>query len=393
MSTDNSWLLPEGIEEVLPPRALQLDGLCRRLIDLYISWGYQLVVPPLIEYLESLLTGTGEDLDLQTFKITDQLTGRMMGVRADTTPQMARIDVHNLKRDVPTRLCYMGTVLHTRPSGHGGTRAPLQTGAELYGNDAQESDAEILALMLKTLQTAGVKNIHVDLGHVGIYRGITKRLQLLPEREPVLFDILQKKAVPELRRVIADWSLPVKQADMLHALIELNGDSPVLDEARTLLREAGDEVLRCIDELERIASLTRRHSKDAPLFFDLAELRGYHYYTGMAFAGYVPGMGQGIAFGGRYDDIGKAFGRARPATGFSTDVILLFAMGQTEEAGRKGVYAPCSEVPGLVETIERLRAEGEIVINTLPGQAGTAQDMGCDRELTLEGGQWKVKKI
>ena len=393
MNTDNPWLLPEGIEEVLPPRALQLDGLCRRLIDLYTSWGYQLVLPPLIEYLESLLTGTGEDLDLQTFKITDQLTGRMMGVRADTTPQMARIDVHNLKREVPTRLCYMGTVLHTRPSTHGGTRAPLQTGAELYGNDAQESDAEILALMLKTLQSAGVKNIHVDLGHVGIYRGITKCLQLSPGRESILFDILQKKAVPELQRVIADWSLPVKQADMLRALIELNGDSQVLDEARTLLREAGDEVLHCIDELDRIVLLTRRQIKDAPLFFDLAELRGYHYYTGMAFAGYVPGMGQGIAFGGRYDDIGKAFGRARPATGFSTDVMLLFAMGQAEETACKGVYAPCSEVPGLVETIERLRAEGEIVINALPGQKGAAQEMDCDRELVLEGGQWKVKKI
>lgn len=393
MSTNNRWLLPEGIEEVLPPQALQLDALCRRLIDLYTSWGYQLVLPPLIEYLESLLTGTGEDLDLQTFKITDQLTGRMMGVRADTTPQMARIDVHNLKRDVPTRLCYMGTVLHTRPSTHGGTRAPLQTGAELYGNDAQECDAEILALMLKTLQSAGVKNIHVDLGHVGIYRGITRCLQLSPGRESVLFDILQKKAVPELQSVIADWSLPVKQADMLRALIELNGDSMVLDEARALLRDAGDEVLRCIDELERIVLLTRRQIKDAPLFFDLAELRGYHYYTGMAFTGYVPAMGQGIAFGGRYDDIGKAFGRAQPATGFSTDVMLLFAMGQAQEAARKGVYAPCSELPGLVDTTERLRAAGEIVINALPGQNGAAQDMDCDRELVLEGGQWKVKKI
>lgn len=393
MNTDNRWLLPEGIEEVLPPQALQLDAMCRRLIDLYTSWGYQLVLPPLIEYLESLLTGTGEDLDLQTFKITDQLTGRMMGIRADTTPQMARIDVHNLKRDYPTRLCYMGTVLHTRPSTHGGTRAPLQTGAELYGNEARESDAEILALMLKTLHSAGINNIHVDLGHVGIYRCIREQLQLSREREPLLFDILQKKAVPELQQVIADWKMPVKQADMLRALIELNGDASVLEQARTLLRDGGDEVLRCIDELERIAHLTRRQVRDAPLFFDLAELRGYRYYTGMAFASYVPGLGQGVAFGGRYDDIGKAFGRARPATGFSTDVMLLFNLAEAVDSGRKGIYAPCSEVPSLMETIDRLRAEGEIVICALPGQNGGAREMACDRELVIEGGQWKVKKV
>lgn len=393
MNTDNRWLLPEGIEEVLPPRATLLDGLCRRLIDLYASWGYELVTPPLIEYLESLLTGTGEDLDLQTFKITDQLTGRMMGIRADTTPQVARIDVHNLKGDLPTRLCYMGTVLHTRPSSHGGTRAPLQTGAELYGNDSNESDAEILALMLKTLQTAGIKNVHVDMGHVGIYRCITEQLDLDRDRGTKLFEILQKKAMPELEQVIDDWSLPVKYADLLSALIELNGDHEILERARILLQAAGDEVRRCIDELERIASLTRRYVKDAPLFFDLAELRGYHYYTGMAFASYVAGMGQGIAFGGRYDDIGRAFGRARPATGFSTDVMLLFNMADAAESPRQGVFAPCSEVPGLVEMMERLRSEGEIVISALPGQTGTARDMGCDRELVLEGGQWKVKKI
>ena len=393
MNTDYRWLLPEGIEEVLPPRALQLDGLCRRLIDLYTSWGYQLVLPPLIEYLESLLTGTGEDLDLQTFKITDQLTGRMMGIRADTTPQMARIDVHNLKRDVPTRLCYMGTVLHTRPSAHGGTRAPLQTGAELYGNDAQESDAEVLALMLRTLQAAGINNVHVDLGHVGIYRGITRKLQLSREREAILFDILQRKAAPELRHAVDDWKLPARQADMLHALVELNGDAGVLDQARGLLRDAGAEVLRCIDELERITQLTLRQVKDAPLFFDLAELRGYHYYTGMAFASYVPGLGQGVAFGGRYDEIGSAFGRARPATGFSTDVMLLFNMGQAQESVSRGIFAPCSELPGLTETVERLRAAGEIVISALPGQAGAAREMDCDRELVLEGGQWKVRKI
>lgn len=393
MNNRERWLLPEGIEELLPPDAGRVDALCRRTLDLFRSWGYEIVMPPLVEYLESLLTGTGEDLDLQTFKVTDQLNGRLMGIRADTTPQVARIDAHRLRSDLPVRLCYAGFVLHTRPGGPGGTRAPLQLGAELYGHEGRESEAEILALMLKTLQGAGVAGVHVDLGHVGIYRGLVDRLQLTAEQEKVLFASLQKKSAGELREEVESWSLPARDADMLFSLINLNGGREVLDEARRALAHAGPAVLACIDDLARTAELTDRQFRRAPLYFDLAELRGYRYYTGLTFAAYVPGRGQGIAFGGRYDGIGAAFGRPRPAVGFSTDMLLIYSLLDRAEAPPSAVFAPWSDVPGLQEAIDALRAEGNIVICQLPGQQGSAADMNCDRELVLERGRWITRKI
>ncbi|NKB39178.1 MAG: ATP phosphoribosyltransferase regulatory subunit [Gammaproteobacteria bacterium] len=393
MSKINRWLLPEGIEEVHPPQAADVERLCREILDLFESWGYQLVMPPLIEYLDSLLTGTGEDLDLQTFKITDQLSGRTMGIRADMTPQVARIDAHVLKSEFPTRLCYRGTVIHTRPSGHGGTRAPLQLGAELHGHAGVQSDAEILCLMLKTLKKARILNIHVDLGHVGIYRGLTAGLGLDGEQESLLFNALQRKDCSELEEMFGKWSLPTQSTDMLLSLIELNGDNEVLGKARNALANAGEDVLKCLDELEKISSLAKAQLKDAPLYFDLAELRGYNYYTGFTFTAYVPSQGQGIAFGGRYDDVGKAFGRARPATGFSTDVKNLYSLVAQQATIKSGIYAPYSDVPGLHEIIESLREQGEIVINALPGQKGIAEDMGCDRQLEIKDGQWSVVKI
>lgn len=387
------WLLPEGVDEVLPPRAMRLDRLCRQLIDLFSSWGYELVIPPMVEYLDSLLIGTGEDLDLQTFKLTDQLTGRMMGIRADTTPQVARIDAHNLKRDIPTRLCYVGPVLHTRPAAHGGTRSPLQIGAELYGHGGVESDAEILALMLKSLQNCNLQNIHVDLSHVGIYRGLVRALDIGREQEEILFNALQRKSTAELSAVVNEWSIERRYADMLVALLELNGDINILDEARRCLAAAGNEVIACIDQLQRIAELTLIQSRQAPLYFDLAELHGYHYHTGMMFSAYVPGQGQEIARGGRYDDVGRAFGRSRPAAGFSTDIKALFNLAALSDACPKGIFAPSSDVPGLQQMIDSLREEGNIVICELPGQQGAAADMGCDRQLVIEGGSWKVKKL
>ncbi|MBT7952481.1 MAG: ATP phosphoribosyltransferase regulatory subunit [Gammaproteobacteria bacterium] len=393
MTKKNRWLLPEGIEEILPPHAAQVESLCRSILDLFNVWGYELVMPPLIEYLDSLLTGTGEDLDLQTFKITDQLSGRSMGLRADMTPQVARIDAHILKSEFPTRLCYLGTVVHTRPGGHGGTRAPLQVGAELHGHAGVESDAEILCLMLKTLQLTGLNNIHVDLGHVGIYRGLVKDLNLSAEQESMLFDALQRKAKAELKEMLAEWSLSSDIAEMILSLNDLNGDISVLDEARHCLAAAGEEVLACIDELEKIAVLAIRQIKDAPLYFDLAELRGYHYYTGFTFAAYLPGQGQGIAFGGRYDDVGAAFGRARPATGFSTDVKTIFSLSKQPEKTSSAIFASYSEVPGLSEAVQRLREQGEIVIFELPGQTGTAKEMNCDRQLQLKEGKWQVVSL
>lgn len=391
--TDNRWLLPEGIEEILPPKAEELEQLNRRVLDLFSRWGYELVMPPLIEYLDSLLTGTGEDLGLQTFKLTDQLTGRTMGVRADMTPQVARIDAHILKSEFPTRLCYLGTVLHTRPGDHGGTRAPLQVGAELHGHSGLQSDAEILCLMLETLRLADVHHIHVDLGHVGIYRGLLRQLELDRHQQELLFDVLQRKSRAEMQQMCNEWSLPSSIAGMLLELVDLNGDASILKKSREKLAAAGTDVLTCIDELEEISRLVERQFRGAPLYYDLAELRGYHYYTGFTFAAYVPGEGQGIAFGGRYDDVGQAFGRARPATGFSTDLKTVFGLSSRTPARRSAIFAPSSDLPGLYDRIRSLREEGEVVICELPGQSGQPRDMGCDRQLVIRDGLWQVEAL
>ncbi len=393
MKSNKNWLLPEGIEEILPPRAAQIDQLCRQIIDCYYSWGYELVMPPMIEFLDSLLTGTGKDLDLQTFKLTDQLSGRMMGIRADTTPQVARIDAHILKRSVPVRLCYMGTVLHTRPESSGGSRSPYQIGVELYGHKGIESDAEVLCLMLETLKITGIEKIHIDLGHVGIYRGLMRQAGLELQEENQLFDVLQRKALSELNQLIKKWSLPKKIAGMLQFLIDANGDESVLSQAEQRFASANQEVKQALKELSDIVKLVQQRVPSAPLYYDLGELRGYHYHTGLIFTAYVPGNGQGIAFGGRYDDIGRAFGRARPATGFSTDVKLLLGLSPSTKKAPNYIFAPSRRDPKLLKAIERLRAKGEVVISELPKQKGKAKDMGCKRQLVLNDGKWKVVKL
>ncbi len=387
------WLLPEGIEEVLPPQAEVLEQKRRALLDLYASWGYELVIPPFIEYLESLLTGTGDDLDLQTFKLTDQLNGRMMGVRADMTPQVARIDAHLLRRDTPTRLCYMGTVLHTRPEGFAASRAPLQIGLELYGHAGIESDVEVFELMVRTLNQLGIQDVYFDLGHVGIYRALVSQAGLNADQESQLFDALQRKARPEIKQMLADWKLDATLAAMFVQLTELNGNESVLDKARSTLAKANKSVLAAIDELAQIAAAIKQRLPDIALHYDLAELRGYHYHTGVVFAGFVPGKGQAIAQGGRYDGIGKVFGNARPATGFSTDLKTLLALNPPSVVQSKGVFAPYGNESDLLEAIEKLRTSGERVVIALPQQQGDAAAMQCDRQLVRQGKDWIVKKI
>ncbi len=385
---NDRWLLPEGIEEILPPRAEQLDATLRRLLDLFKSWGYELVMPPFIEYLESLLTGTGNDLDLQTFKLTDQLTGRLMGLRADMTPQVARIDAHCLKREAPTRLCYMGTVLKTVPSTHGGNRSPMQVGVELYGHAGVESDVEVLQLMVKTLQSAGIEHVYLDLGHVGIFRGLAQSANLDSQCEARLFDALQRKAKPEIATLLAERALPESQHNMLSCLADLHGDETVLDKAASTLARADASVLAALDNLRRIADGIC-DLQGVSVHFDLAELRGYHYHTGAVFAAFVPGQGQAIAQGGRYDDIGKVFGRARPATGFSTDLKNVLSLVAAKIPEVRGIFAPCDNDPALAQCIDALREAGERVIQALPGQQGGAVEMGCDRELVLYEGSWQ----
>jgi ATP phosphoribosyltransferase regulatory subunit len=389
----NRWLLPEGIEEALPEQARQLENLRRRLLDLFESWGYDLVMPPFIEYLESLLTGTGNDLDLQTFKLTDQLTGRMMGVRADMTPQVARIDAHHLKTTAPTRLCYNGTVLHTRPGGFAGSRSLLQVGAELFGHGGIESDVEVLHLMVETLRQAGVAEIYLDLGHVGVYRGLVAQAKLDADQEAILFDALQRKAKPEIADILNDWSLDKAVAGMVIALTELNGNESVLTEARAVLKHANRSVHDALDNLQQIASLLQQRLPDLKLHYDLAELRGYHYHTGAVFAAYVPGRGQAIAQGGRYDGIGRAFGLSRPATGFSTDLRTLALLTQQKIEGKPGILAPAEGDASLHTTIEKLRVAGERVIIELPGQQGDAKALGCDRQLVKNKKGWEVKSL
>ncbi|MCG6900071.1 MAG: ATP phosphoribosyltransferase regulatory subunit [Gammaproteobacteria bacterium] len=394
MSTKDQWLLPEGIDQLLPPEAWRLECARRELLDLFSCWGYDLIIPPLIEYLESLLTGTGNDLDLQTFKVTDQLTGRMMGLRADMTPQAARIDAHPLQRSEPTRLCYLGTVLHTRNDGFGGSRSPLQVGAELFGHAGVESDVEIITLLLESLQLLLIPDIHIDLGHVGIFRGLARDAGLSAQQENELFEALQRKAVPEIEEMLKLFVGDAGQRQRLAALADLNGDRSVLQRAREQLAGASEPVLAALDNLGAIAALIEQRAGKETLYFDLAELRGYRYQTGMVFAVFVPGCGQEIARGGRYDAIGKVFGRSRPATGFSTDLRELMQLSKRSFVHNRGaIFAPAGEDEDLTSAVTALRQSGERVVRALPGQAGAAVEMGCDRLLVNQQGQWVVKPV
>ncbi|MCC7411252.1 MAG: ATP phosphoribosyltransferase regulatory subunit [Gammaproteobacteria bacterium] len=393
MSLTNRWLLPEGIDENLPPEAERIERLRRRLLDLLASWGYELVMPPLIEYLESLLTGLGTDLDLQTFKLTDQLSGRMMGVRADMTPQVARIDAHRLGRDVPTRLCYLGTVLHTRAGSVDSSRNPLQLGAELYGHGGIESDVEVLCLLLAVLHEVGAPPVCVNASHIGVFRGLVERAGLDAERRTDLFDMLQRKAVPELREQLLRWQVEPQVRAMIEALPDLNGGTEVLERARGLLAGAGAGVASGIEEIALLAGRTAARRPDATFHFDLAEMRGFNYHTGIMFEAFVPGWGRAVAWGGRYDDVGRVFGRARPATGFSTDLKLLARFASDERRARSAVFAPPGDDRRLLELIARLRASGERVIAALPGQSGDATAMGCDRRIEEHGGHWRVVDV
>jgi ATP phosphoribosyltransferase regulatory subunit len=312
------WLLPEFIEDILPAEAMRIEKLRRRLLDLYFEQSYELVMPPLIEYTDSLLTGTGHDLELRTFKVVDQLSGRMMGLRADITPQVARIDAHLLNRDGVTRLCYCGSVLHTRPASPAATREPIQIGAELYGEAGVEADLEILRLLCRSLELAGARNARIDIGHVSVFRAIAADLP--PELEARLFEALQKKDAPALKELTK--KLNAKTRESLLALPELYGGPEVL--------EAAEKKLPKLPELTRALGALRRLAKacSLPVSLDLAELRGYHYHSGVVFDAYCDGVSGAVARGGRYDEVGKAFGRARPATGFSIDLRSLAAVNK-----------------------------------------------------------------
>lgn len=391
MTDLDRWLLPEGIEEILPPEARHLEELRRRLIDLFVSWGYDQVMPPLIEYLEALLTGTGHELDLQTFKLTDQLSGRLMGVRADFTPQVARIDAHYLKRETPARLCYAGPVLHTRPDEFAGSRELLQIGAELYGHDGPESDVEIIRLMLEMLGVSGVRQECLDLGHVGIFRHLARDAGISAEQERVLSDAIQRKALPEVEGLLADWGIAPRQARPLATLLDLSGGSEVLERARAAYGKSSSGVQAALSNLEAVAQHVHRAHSGLALHFDLAELTGYRYYTGVVFAAFMAGQGKALARGGRYDGIGRAFGRERAATGFSADLRFIATLAPATRAAARTVLAPSLEDPALAAEVARLRASGDRVIMSLSGVAETASGLGCSHELERQDGRWVVR--
>lgn len=309
------WVLPEYIEDILPAEAARIEKLRRRILDLFFEKNYQLVMPPLLEYVDSLLTGTGHDLELRTFKVVDQLSGRMMGVRADITPQVARIDAHLLNQKGVTRLCYCGSVLHTRPLSPGATREPIQIGAEMYGAAGVEADVEILELLCEALELAGVRNARVDIGHVAVFRAIAHAAEMPSELEAQLFEALQRKDIPALKELTK--KLPAKTREALLLLPGLYGDAKILDEAEKRLPRIA-ELTRALATLRRLAKACKFSAS-----FDLAELRGYHYHSGVVFDAYCDGVTGPVARGGRYDEVGKAFGRARPATGFSIDLRSL----------------------------------------------------------------------
>jgi ATP phosphoribosyltransferase regulatory subunit len=393
MSTKDRWLLPEGVDELLPVEARRLEALRRRLLDLFASWGYELVMPPLIEYLDSLLTGTGHDLDLQTFKITDQLTGRLMGVRPDMTPQAARIDAHYLKRNAPVRLCYAGSVLRTLPEEYGGSREPLQLGAELYGHPGPDADAEVLGLMIEALRVAELRDPHIDLGHVGVFRGLARAASLTAEQEADLFEALQRKARSEVDSLLGACDMAAVLKRQLADLLDLNGGAEVLEAAHERLQGAPAAVVHALEELESVAAQVGRRAGMPALYFDLAELSGYRYYTGVVFSAFVPGHGRAVARGGRYDGIGRAFGRSRPATGFGADLREWLRLSAAAAPPLTGILAPQTPDPSLAAEIERLRAAGERVVLRLAGDSSAAAEFGCDRELVKRNGRWVIDRI
>lgn len=394
-----TWLLPEGIHESLPDEAESLEAFRRRLIDLYASSGYRLVNPSLVEYMESLRIGMGTELDLQTVKITDQLTGRLMGVRADITPQVARIDAHRMRNDEidnrPNRLCYIGTVLRTKADHQGGSRSPKQVGAELFGHAGIESDFEVISLMLETLKLSGIDKVILDLGHVGIARGLSKHTGLTEDEETLFFDMLSRKSIPEIQDWLEKRQFSKSEADMLAALPTLNGSTEILESAKSTLLDAGRLVISAIEYLQGLCELLNRYYPELEIHIDLAELRGYAYHTGIIYAAYTPERGHSIANGGRYDGIGKAFNNARPATGFSADLRDLASLAKLNIAKeKKSILAPYALDEELDQLIADLRSSGEAVIRQLSTDTNiTPEQQGCDRRIEQQDNMWKVVEI
>jgi len=396
MTSAKRWLLPDGVEEILPAEAYKLESLRRHLLDLYESWGYQLVITPLIEYLDSLLVGSSTDLDLHTFKITDQLSGRMMGIRADITPQAARIDAHCLNREGPVRLCYADNVLHTRPRGIMTSRVPIRIGAELYGYSGVECDIELVCIMHETLRAAEINDVHIVLGHVGIFRTLLLEANLDEGTERSLFEAVQRKEYDRIDEVLNSSVIDKELRQMLEQLTRLSGDETILEAAKQVFAAAPVTVTAELDELVAIAEGIKKRLPEAAMFFDLCELRGYEYHTGIVFAAYTPNYGRAVAKGGRYDHIGEVFGRARPASGFDSDLKVLAKLSNKIFKRRATIVVPNNNDPDLLILVGTLREQGEIVVNWFGDAELSQQDceeQNCDRQIVNRNGEWVVESL
>ena len=384
---NSNWLLPEYIQDILPDEAWRIERMRANVLELLRLSGYQLVAPPLLEYAESLQIIGNHDMDLRTFKLVDQLSGRTLALRADITPQVARIDAHLLNRQGITRLCYAGSVLHTQPAGLMRTRELLQIGAELYGHSGLESDLEVQRLMLQALTLLGVEEVHLDLGHVALFRALINSAGIPKKLEVELSNALQGKNAPALRPLVADLMPEVRNALLI--LPELYGGIEVIAHARAVLPNY-PEIATALNDLEQAADNLQplAHS----IGIDLAELRGYHYHSGMVFAAYHAGSHDAIAVGGRYDDVGKSFGRARPATGFSMDLRQLHGL-LAQYTQPMGILAPHCDDATLHEKIAQLRAQGHTVIVDFLDAVELRTELNCDSELVMRDGAWHVIKM
>ena len=385
----SAWLLPEHVADVLPAQARRIEEWRRKVLDTARSYGYELVMPPLLEHIEAILTGTGSELDLRTFKLVDQLSGRTLGVRADTTPQVARIDAHLLNRHGVARLCYCGPVLHTRPASPLATREPLQFGAEVYGHAGLEADLEVQDVLLDCLRRIGVGGLTLDLGDARIVRDVLAGVPATAERLAALVGALAAKDGSALQALSA--SLPQDTREALTALLGLYGGDEVLQQARVRLPDRA-LIRQALDELASLAAQLARAHPQVRIGFDLADLSGYAYYSGTRFALYAEGATDAIARGGRYDEVGAAFGRNRPAVGFSMDLKALLPLAGAR-AARAAIRAPWSEDTALRSSVRRLRDGGETVVCVLPGHGDEADEFACDRELVAHDGQWVVRPL
>jgi len=392
MSVSERWLLPDGVDELLPPEAWAVEKMRRSMLDVYASYGYDLVTPPLIEYLESLYTGTGNDLDLQTFKVTDQLTGRMMGVRADITPQVARIDSHLIKTQGLSRLCYVDAVLHTLPAHKQTNRCPLQIGCELFGEKGQAADLEVISLMLETLEIANINNIHIDLAHVGIYKGLIESADLDKSTEAKVFDALSRKSIPELDALAQSAPDNTDIILLIRDIANLSGGVTALEKIRrnveSLKLRSSATILAAIEELQSITNQIQQRFSSVEIGFDFCELRGYNYHTGIMFSAFTLDYGYALAKGGRYDDVGKDFGESRPATGFSADLkTLLRVSKRPDQCVQKTVLAPAGNDQDLLNKLSELRKSAR-VIQRLSDESD--ETFSCQQQLVKENGTWQL---